>query len=76
MLRCHLRSVPAGSFARLASPLALWRALRERGITVIGATSKRAALDQADKVLILAGGTVLDQGLWADLQQQWGHLAG
>ncbi|MFN8081106.1 MAG: ABC transporter ATP-binding protein/permease [Kineosporiaceae bacterium] len=60
----------------VTTELALWRALRERGITVIGATSKRAALDQADKVLILAGGTVLDQGLWADLQQQWGHLAG
>ncbi|MBK6870995.1 MAG: ABC transporter ATP-binding protein [Kineosporiaceae bacterium] len=60
----------------VTTELDLWRALRERGITVIGATSKRAALEQADKVLVLAGGTVLDQGLWADLQQQWGHLAG
>lgn len=60
----------------VTTELALWRALRERGITVIGATSKRAALEQADRVLVVIGGTVADQGTWTDLQQRWGHLAG
>ena len=56
--------------------IALWRGLRERGATVIGATSKRAALEQADRVVVLDGGRVVASGPWASLSQTWGHLAG
>ena len=54
----------------------LWRALRERGTTVIGATSKRAALAQADRVVVLVDGAVADTGPWSRLSARWGHLAG
>lgn len=54
----------------------LWGALRARGVTVIGSTSKRAALRQADRVLVMGHGRVLAQGPWQELEQQWGHLAG
>jgi len=60
----------------VTTELDLWRALRERGITVIGASAKRAALVQADRVLVLAGGRVLDQGSWRELEPRWGDLAG
>ncbi|UTT66999.1 ABC transporter ATP-binding protein/permease [Janibacter sp. CX7] len=56
--------------------IALWRGLRERGATVIGATSKRAALEQADRVVVLVGGRAAASGPWADLAPTWGHLAG
>ena len=36
----------------------LWSALRARGATVVGATSKRAALAQADRVVVLVDGRV------------------
>jgi ABC-type transport system involved in cytochrome bd biosynthesis fused ATPase/permease subunit len=54
----------------------LWTALRERGATVIGATSKAAALTQADRVVVLAEGRVADSGPWDRLATRWGHLAG
>jgi ABC-type multidrug transport system fused ATPase/permease subunit len=54
----------------------LWTALRERGATVIGATSKAAALAQADRVVVLVDGRVADTGAWARLATRWGHLAG
>ena len=54
----------------------LWRALRERGTTVIGATSKRAALEQADRVVVLVDGRVAGVGPWRSLAPSWGHLAG
>ncbi|GAA1965603.1 ATP-binding cassette domain-containing protein [Nocardioides panacihumi] len=54
----------------------LWRALRERSATVIGATSKRAALAQADRVVVLVDGEVAASGPWTDLAATWGHLAG
>ena len=38
--------------------------------------SKRAALAQADHVVVLLGGTVAAQGTWRDLEGDWGHLAG
>ena len=50
--------------------------LRERRATVIGATSKSAALARADRVVVLVDGLVADQGPWAALQPRWGHLAG
>lgn len=56
--------------------LELWRSLRDAGATVLGATSKAAALAQADRVVVLAEGTVVAQGPWADLSARWGHLAG
>ncbi len=56
--------------------LELWRALRERGVTVIGATSKTAALAQADRVVVLESGQVMDQGPWSQLSARWAHLAG
>src|SRR5699024_1939912 len=41
-----------------ATELELWAALRERGSTVIGATSKQAALALADRVVVLEEGAV------------------
>ena len=54
----------------------LWTALRKRGATVIGATSKAAALGQADRVVVLVEGRVVDSGPWARLADRWSHLAG
>jgi ABC-type multidrug transport system fused ATPase/permease subunit len=59
-----------------ATEVELWSALRARGATVIGATSKRAALAQADRVVVLVEGRVAAVGLWTDLAPAWGHLAG
>jgi ABC-type multidrug transport system fused ATPase/permease subunit len=60
----------------VTTELELWQALRRRGITVIGSTSKRAALAQADRVLVLLGGRAVAAGTWRDLEGRWGHLAG
>ena len=54
----------------------LWSGLRERKATVIGATSKRAALAQADRVVVLVEGEVAAVGPWRELSERWGHLAG
>ena len=54
----------------------LWNALRRREATVLGATSKRAALRQADVVVVLVDGRVAATGTWAELAPAWGHLAG
>ncbi len=54
----------------------LWVALRDRGTAVIGATSKRAALEQADRVVVLVDGRVAAVGPWRRLAAEWGHLAG
>nr|WP_203136898.1 ABC transporter ATP-binding protein [Microbacterium sp. JZ31] len=54
----------------------LWQALRDRGTTVIGATSKRAALARADRVVVLSDGEVAAVGPWRELAGRWGHLAG
>ena len=54
----------------------LWTALRARGATVVGATSKAAALAQADRVVVLVEGRVADTGPWDRLANRWGHLAG
>jgi ABC-type multidrug transport system fused ATPase/permease subunit len=59
-----------------ATEIELWTALRARRATVIGATSKRAALAQADRVVVLVDGTVADVGPWTELAGRWGHLAG
>ena len=55
-----------------ATEIELWQALRERGATVIGATSKAAALAQADRVVVLDAGRVVDQGPWRELSSRWG----
>ncbi len=60
----------------VTTELDLWRALRDKGITVIGSTSKRAALSRADRVVILIGGEAVGQGTWPELEARWGHLAG
>ncbi|HET6484644.1 MAG TPA: ATP-binding cassette domain-containing protein, partial [Actinoplanes sp.] len=60
----------------VTTELELWRALRAHGVTVVGSTSKRAALSQADRVVVLIAGKVEDQGTWQDLEDRWGHLAG
>lgn len=54
----------------------LWASLRERGSTVLGATSKRAALEVADRVVVLVDGRIADQGTWQQLAPRWWHLAG
>ena len=54
----------------------LWEALRARGTTVLGATTKRAALSRADRVVVLVDGRVAKQGPWRELEADWGHLAG
>ncbi|GAA2144083.1 ATP-binding cassette domain-containing protein [Nocardioides koreensis] len=59
-----------------ATEIELWSALRQRGATVVGATSKRAALAQADRVVVLVQGRVAAVGPWSELSGTWGHLAG
>lgn len=59
-----------------ATELELWAALRERGSTVIGATSKQAALALADRVVVLEEGAVAATGTWQELEPAWAHLAG
>jgi ABC-type transport system involved in cytochrome bd biosynthesis fused ATPase/permease subunit len=59
-----------------ATEIELWAALRERRTTVIGATAKRAALAQADRVVVLVDGEVAAIGPWSELAAAWGHLAG
>ncbi|WP_224386711.1 ABC transporter ATP-binding protein [Pseudonocardia sp. ICBG1293] len=54
----------------------LWAALRRRGSTVVGASTKRAALARADRVVVLDRGRVADEGTWEDLAPRWSHLAG
>jgi ATP-binding cassette subfamily B protein len=60
----------------VTTELDLWRALRSHGVTVVGSTSKRAALAQADRVVVLQAGTPVAQGSWRDLEPEWSHLAG
>ncbi|MEV5818373.1 ATP-binding cassette domain-containing protein [Micromonospora harpali] len=60
----------------VTTELELWAALREHGVTVVGSTSKRAALVRADQVVVLVDGTVAAHGPWRDLERDWGHLAG
>ncbi|MFG3705055.1 ATP-binding cassette domain-containing protein [Micromonospora sp. NPDC047670] len=60
----------------VTTELALWQALREHGVTVVGSTSKRAALVRADHVVVLRAGTVAAQGPWRELEPRWSHLAG
>ncbi|WP_327030792.1 ABC transporter ATP-binding protein/permease [Micromonospora sp. NBC_01740] len=60
----------------VTTELALWQALREHGVTVVGSTSKRAALVRADHVVVLRSGTVAAQGPWRELEPHWSHLAG
>ena len=59
-----------------ATEVELWQALRARGAAVVGATSKAAALTQADRVVVLDAGRVVDHGPWRELADRWGHLAG
>ncbi|AKT51946.1 ABC transporter [Arsenicicoccus sp. oral taxon 190] len=54
----------------------LWQALRSRSMTVVGATSKRAALAQADRVVVVVDGRVAEVGPWSSLADRWSHLAG
>ncbi len=56
--------------------LEVWDALHRRGVTVVGASSKRSALERADRVVVLDEGRVAATGRWEDLAEEWGHLAG
>ncbi|KAA0095513.1 ABC transporter ATP-binding protein [Mycolicibacterium sp. P1-18] len=58
-----------------ATEVELWASLRARGITVLGATSKRAALARADRVVVLVDGAVAASGPWSELAPRWSHLA-
>lgn len=55
--------------------LELWEALRRQGATVIGASTKRAALERADLVVVLDDGRIAAIGTWHDLAGSWEHLA-
>ncbi|GII98588.1 ABC-type multidrug transport system fused ATPase/permease subunit [Sediminihabitans luteus] len=59
-----------------ATEVELWESLRAQGATVVGATSKRAALARADRVVVLADGMVAASGPWSELAPRWGALAG
>ncbi|WP_425954935.1 ATP-binding cassette domain-containing protein [Xylanimonas sp. McL0601] len=59
-----------------ATEIELWESLRSRGTTVLGSTSKQAALARADRVVVLVDGGVAEVGPWRDLAPRWGHLAG
>ena len=59
-----------------ATEVELWAALRRQGATVVGATSKAAALAQADRVVVLADGRVAAEGPWSEIAGRWAHLAG
>ncbi|MGN6688671.1 MAG: ATP-binding cassette domain-containing protein [Actinomycetales bacterium] len=54
----------------------LWQSLRSRGSTVVGSSTKRAALSRADRVVVLAAGRVVANASWQEIEPQWGHLAG
>ncbi len=54
----------------------LWDALRHRGVTVVGSSSKRSALARADCVVVLDRGRVVASGPWSRLAGDWGDLAG
>ncbi|WP_432484489.1 ATP-binding cassette domain-containing protein [Kineococcus esterisolvens] len=54
----------------------LWEALRGRGTTVLGSSSKRSALAVADRVVVLVDGRVAATGPWRELEARWHHLAG
>jgi ATP-binding cassette, subfamily B, bacterial len=60
----------------VVTELELWQVLRERGVTVIGSTSKRAALARADQVVVVVGGRAVGRGTWRELEDHWSHLAG
>jgi ABC-type multidrug transport system fused ATPase/permease subunit len=60
----------------VTTELELWRALRRHRVTVVGSTSKRAALAQADQVVVLLNGAAVARGTWDELADRWGHLAG
>ncbi|TDB78256.1 ABC transporter ATP-binding protein [Micromonospora sp. KC723] len=60
----------------VTTEIQLWKALRAHGVTVVGSTSKRAALVHADRVLVLVGGRAVAQGRWDELEAEYGHLAG
>lgn len=60
----------------VTTELELWQALRRSGATVIGSTSKRAALVHADHVVVLLSGRAVAQGTWSELEDRYGELAG
>jgi ATP-binding cassette subfamily B protein len=43
---------------------------------VLGSTSKRAALQRDDRVVVLEEGRVVASGAWSDLAAEREHLAG
>jgi ABC-type transport system involved in cytochrome bd biosynthesis fused ATPase/permease subunit len=65
------RALAAGADLLLAldarTELELWDARRNLGVTVLGASSKRATLARADRVVVLHGGRVVVAGAWTDL---------
>jgi ABC-type multidrug transport system fused ATPase/permease subunit len=60
----------------VTTELELWQALRRSGATVIGSTSKRAALVHADRVVVLEAGRAVANGTWHELEDRFGQLAG
>jgi ABC-type multidrug transport system fused ATPase/permease subunit len=58
----------------VATELELWKTLRERGVTTVASSSRLAAVVQADVVVVLVGGEVVESDRWVVLADRWGHL--
>jgi ATP-binding cassette subfamily B protein len=59
-----------------STEIELWETMRSSGRTVLGATTKRAALSRADRVVVLVDGAVAANGPWVELAADWEQLAG
>ncbi|GAA4170607.1 ATP-binding cassette domain-containing protein [Gryllotalpicola koreensis] len=66
----------AGSALDPETELAMWRALRRSGTTVIAAASRRSVLERADRVVVLERGRVAAVAPWRQLEADWSELAG
>lgn len=54
--------------------LAVWDSLRGRGCTVIASSTKLAAVERADQVVVLEAGRQVAVGRWAELADRYGRL--
>lgn len=57
-----------------STELEVWQSLRQRGCAVIASSSKLAAVQLADRVVVLEGGRQVAMGPWSELSEKWGQL--